>query len=204
MMAVIAASLLSDPSYGSRRQLLPSPRQSRRAIAALGAASLVFCLGLVACTTARTQPVTPIHVDAGSTARLISAYRAENGLGPVRVDSRLMRAAADYSRLMGERDRIGHKIGASLPRRVSAAGYDWGYAAENLAAGYTTVDEAMRGWKASPGHRRNLLSSYATEIGVAAVATPPGSKHRTYWALILAAPRQQRSVAGLSVLPRAE
>jgi uncharacterized protein YkwD len=80
-------------------------------------------------------------------------------------------------------------------RRVAAEGYDWGYAAENLAAGYSTLDDAMRGWKDSPGHRRNLLSGYATEIGIAAVATPKGSHHRTYWALVLAMPKPERLVA---------
>jgi uncharacterized protein YkwD len=109
----------------------------------------------------------------------------------VRVDPRLMRAAAQYARVMGERDRIGHRLGSSLPRRVSAAGYEWGAAAENLAAGYATLDAAMQGWKRSPGHRQNLLSPYATDIGVAAVATPPGSRQRNYWALILAMPKPE-------------
>ena len=55
----------------------------------------------------------------------------------------------------------------------------------------------MKGWEASPGHRENLLSRYATEIGIAAVATPAGSKHRNYWALILALPQPvgQRTLA---------
>jgi uncharacterized protein YkwD len=152
------------------------------------AALLGLGLWLSACTTSSIQPVTPIPVDAGRAARLISAYRAENRLGPVGVDSRLMHAAAEYAAVMGKRDKIGHRLGASLPKRVALAGYTWGYVAENLAAGYGSLDDAMRGWKASAGHRHNLLSRYATEIGIAAVATPPGSKHRTYWALILAAP----------------
>jgi uncharacterized protein YkwD len=142
------------------------------------------------------QPVTPIRVDAGRAAGLISAYRAQNGLGPVRVDSRLMSAAADYAQAMGERDRIDHKIGGSLPKRVAASGYDWGAVAENLAAGYSSLDDAMAGWRASGGHRQNLLNPHATEIGVAAVATPAGSKRRNYWALILATPRPDRVAAG--------
>ncbi len=106
-----------------------------------------------------------------------------------------MRVAADYARVMGEHDTIKHGIGGSLPRRVSAAGYDWGYAAENLAASFSTIEEAMQGWKNSPGHRKNLLSPYATEIGIAAVATPAGSDHRNYWALVLATPQPDRLVA---------
>jgi uncharacterized protein YkwD len=150
------------------------------------------------------RSVTPIRVDAGRAAGLISAYRAAHGLGQVRVNSRLMKVAADYARVMGERDKIGHKLGASLPRRVAAMGYDWGYLAENLAASFTTLDDAMRGWKASTGHKKNLLSPYATEIGIAAVATPPGSDHRNYWALVLAMPRPQRLVARTVILEGVE
>ncbi len=170
----------------------------------LRSALLTLCLGLAACTAVTTgalRPVTPVPVDAAQAARLISAYRSQNGLGPVHVDARLMRAAASYASVMGKRDQIGHRLGASLPGRVAAVGYDWGFVAENLAAGYATLDDAMRGWKESPGHRRNLLSPYATEIGIAAVATPAGSHYRNYWALILATPQPEHLVARL--LPRA-
>jgi uncharacterized protein YkwD len=163
----------------------------------LPAATLLIALAaLSACSTGFQQPVTPIPIDAAGAARLISAYRAENGLGPVGVDSRLVQAAARYARAMGERDRINHRIGGSLPSRVSAAGYDWGAVAENLGAGYAGLNDAITGWKRSPGHRKNLLSPYATEIGIAAVATPAGSKRRNYWALILAMPRPQPVTSG--------
>ncbi len=154
------------------------------------AAVLSLGIWLAGCTTSVVKPVTPIPVDSARTARLISAFRAENGLGPVGVDQRLMRAAASYAEVMGERDQIGHRLGASLPRRVAAVGYDWGYVAENLAASYSSLDDAMLGWKNSPGHRQNLLNPYATDIGIAAVATPAGSEHRNYWALILATPQR--------------
>jgi uncharacterized protein YkwD len=119
-------------------------------------------------------------VDASRTQALVSNYRAQNGLGPVRVESRLMQAAQAQARAMGERDRMGHRVAGPLPRRVVAAGYDWGTATENLGAGYRSLDAAMQGWKASPDHRHNLLNPDVTEIGVAAVRTPAGSDHDTY------------------------
>ena len=97
---------------------------------------------------------------------------------------------------MGERDKISHNIGGSLPKRVAAAGYDWGAVAENLGAGYSSLGDVIAGWKASSGHRANLLNPLVTEIGIAAVATPPGSKHRNYWALVLATPQPDRVAAG--------
>jgi uncharacterized protein YkwD len=185
----------------SRHRITHPGRPCRRRLAAV---LLTLCVGLGACATGGPRPVTPIHVDASRAARLISAYRAQNGLGPVRVDSRLMQVTTEYARVMGGRDTIKHGIGGSLPRRLSAVGYDWGYAAENLGASYDTLAAVMRGWKDSPGHRKNLLSPYATEIGIAAVATPAGSDHRNYWALVLAAPRAESVVAGTSILRGAQ
>ena len=167
--------------------------RSRRAILA----ALALGLGLAACSmSGGMRSVKPIGVDAGRAAGLISSYRAQNGLGRVRVNSRLMAAAADYARAMGTHDKIGHSIGGSLPKRVTAAGYDWGAAAENLGAGYSSLNDVIADWKASAGHRRVLLNPNVTEMGIAAVATPTGSKHRNYWALIMASPQPDRVAAG--------
>jgi hypothetical protein len=168
--------------------------RSRRAIIA----AIALGLGVAACSSigGSMRSVTPISVVAGRAASVISQYRSQNGLGSVRVNSRLMDAAADYARAMGTRDKIGHGIGGALPKRVAAVGYDWGAVAENLGAGYASMDDTIAGWKASAGHNKNLLNPLVTEIGIAAVATPPGSKHRNYWALILATPQPDRVAAG--------
>ena len=166
-------------------------RAGLNVIATIGAVS-----ALTACTSGPPQPVNPIAVDAGRTAALVSSYRVEHGLGRVSVDSRLMEAAARQARGMGERDRIGHRVAGALPGRLAAAGYVWGATTENLGAGYRTLDAAMQGWRGSPEHRKNLLNPHVTELGIAAFATPPGARHRTYWALILAAPPPDPVMAG--------
>jgi uncharacterized protein YkwD len=160
---------------------------------------------LSACSAFGThQPVTPIAVDAARLASLVSAYRIDNGLDPVAIDSRLMQAANSQARAMGERDRMGHRVAGSLARRVTAAGYEWGAVAENLGAGYPTLDAALAGWKASRDHRANLLNPAVTDIGIAAVATPPGSSKRSYWALVLAGPPPEPVLAGPFALPIAQ
>jgi uncharacterized protein YkwD len=162
----------------------------------------VAAILLSACSAFGTpRSVTPIAVDAGRVASLVSAYRVDNGLGAVAIDSRLMHAANSQARAMGERDRMGHRVAGSLPRRVSAAGYEWGAIAENLGAGYASLDAALAGWKASPDHRANLLNPNVTDIGVAAVATAPGASKRSYWTLILAGPRPEPVPAGPFALP---
>jgi uncharacterized protein YkwD len=40
---------------------------------------------------------------------------------------------------------------------VKRAGYNAKVAAENVGTGQASIDEVMKGWKASPGHNKNLL-----------------------------------------------
>lgn len=50
--------------------------------------------------------------------------------------------------------------------RMTAAGYNWNSAAENISAGYSTPSAAVAGWMASAGHRANILSTSYRELGV--------------------------------------
>ena len=166
-------------------------RQGAGIVAGAAILTLAGCMSFGALT-----PVTPISVDAGRTASVVSAFRAANGRGRVGIDSRLMQVAEDQARAIGGRGRISHTVAGSLARRVSNAGYDWGATAENLGAGYPDIDAAMAGWKASAGHRRNLLNRRRDRHRHRGCRYAPGSKHRNYWALVLAGPRQERLAAG--------
>jgi uncharacterized protein YkwD len=167
----------------------------RRSILNLPILGLVF--GLAGCLAGAHRIETrPIAIDRSSAREMVSAFREVNGLSPVTLSAALDEAAARQARAMAERDRIGHRVAGALPGRLAAAGYVWGATTENLGAGYRNLDAAMQGWRSSPEHRKNLLNPHVTELGVAAFATPPGAKHRTYWALILAAPPPQAAMAG--------
>ncbi len=70
---------------------------------------------------------------------------------------------------MADRDFFAHcdlDTGTSPWDRMTAAGYQWSYAGENIAAGYGTPQEAMTGWMNSSGHRANILSTNFREIGL--------------------------------------
>ena len=51
-------------------------------------------------------------------------------------------------------------------------------AAENLAAGQTTPEQAVNGWMNSPGHRANIVNADLAQLGVAVYMTDAG---RLYW-----------------------
>ena len=80
---------------------------------------------------------------------------------------------------------MSHEIGGSFSSRIRKAGIQAGSASENVAMGQASLREAMESWKASSGHRSNMLTRSATRIGLARANDAGG---RPYWALILASP----------------
>ncbi len=50
---------------------------------------------------------------------------------------------------------------------IKDAGYEYLYAGENLARGFTTAPETVAAWMASPSHRENILSKNYDEVGFA-------------------------------------
>jgi len=62
--------------------------------------------------------------------------------------------------------------------RVGSYYSGWNALAENIAAGYASPAAVMAGWMDSPGHRDNILSSSAWEIGIGYAS---GGPYGTYW-----------------------
>lgn len=89
---------------------------------------------------------------------------------------------------MAKRDYFDHTNpdGKSPFDRMSAAGYQYRSAAENIAAGYRDAEAVVQGWMNSEGHRKNIMNCGLTEIGVG-YAT--GGKYGTYWTQNFGTPR---------------
>ncbi len=160
-----------------------------------------LALALAACASDAPPPEQPsfyrsmasptAELDAAAAASMISGYRANNGLGAVMLDPTLMRLASDQARAMAARDQVDHDVKAAFAKRMQASGFDAKVAVENISAGYHTLAEAFSGWRDSPPHRANMLQKGVTRMGIAAVYTPT-SKYKVFWALILAAPDENR------------
>jgi uncharacterized protein YkwD len=104
----------------------------------------------------------------------INAVRAKGGCGPLTLNKQLMATAESHARNMAEDDFFGHrdKNGKNFPTRVRAQGYRLSLAAENIAAGQKTPEEAVQAWMNSPGHRKNVLNCKFRETGIAMVYQP--------------------------------
>ncbi|WP_344856279.1 CAP domain-containing protein [Planomonospora alba] len=102
--------------------------------------------------------------------RLTNVERRRAGCAPLRIDRRLVRSARAHSSEMALSDDFSHTSpdGTSPWERMEAAGYPDG-GAENIGRGYTSAEEAVRGWMANPGHRRNILNCALTATGVGVV-----------------------------------
>jgi uncharacterized protein YkwD len=110
---------------------------------------------------------------------LTNAERTAAGCAEVDTDERLRTAARGHSQDMADHDYFSHTglDGSSFVDRAQAAGYP-SPAGENIAMGYRTPADVMRGWMDSDGHRRNLLDCSHQDIGVGLGYDRDG---RPYW-----------------------
>lgn len=90
---------------------------------------------------------------------------------PLRWNPRLEKAALSHARDMERNDFFEHRgsDGSSIGNRADRVGYRWRAVGENIAAGYDSFQDVLLGWKDSPSHCRNLMSSSYTEMGVASI-----------------------------------
>jgi hypothetical protein len=119
---------------------------------------------------------------AETPAELISSYRLKHGEVKVVRDATLDRIAMDQARAMAAKESLSHEVLGSFTGRISPSGA--GRAAENIAYGYDSFDKTLDQWINSSEHRRNLLLSKATRVGIASAKDASGK--RTYWAMEIA------------------
>lgn len=116
-----------------------------------------------------------------------TAYPAVAALG---WNSMLFDAAAAHALDMATHDYFSHdsRDGRSFSDRITAAGYAWSAAGENIAAGYGSVEGVMAGWLESPGHCANIMGDSFTEVAVSCVRND-NAAYRFYWVMELGRPR---------------
>lgn len=112
----------------------------------------------------------------------VNALRRAAGAPPVRLCPSLTAAAQEYAVTMASTGHYGHVgVDGSQPwDRMSAHGYSWTGAAENIAGGFSRVPVVMQAWHASAGHYENLVNPSLRHVGFGR-ATVQGSPLGTYW-----------------------
>lgn len=110
---------------------------------------------------------------------LVNVERRKQNCDPVHLDSRLRTAARGHSADMATHDYFSHtgRDGSSPWDRARRAGYTQP-SGENIAYGYRTATEVMRGWMDSEGHRNNVVNCSSKAIGVGLAYNARGT---AYW-----------------------
>jgi uncharacterized protein YkwD len=94
---------------------------------------------------------------------LLNQQRALHHLPPLHASPLLDRSAQGWTDTMVSIDQFTH--GTNFAARISAAGYVWRDAGENIATGYATPRAVVRAWMASTGHCQNILNPTYRNVG---------------------------------------
>ena len=118
----------------------------------------------------------------------LNQERAAHGLPALSSSTRLVTAAHAHNLRMAQANTLSHQLPgeADLGSRVTATGYTWSTVGENVAwssvrtqAGVVALQDAM--YSETPpddGHRRNILSTTFTQVGVDVI---DDAAHRRVW-----------------------
>ncbi|TLS36121.1 CAP domain-containing protein [Pseudalkalibacillus caeni] len=108
---------------------------------------------------------------------LTNQERAKNGLPALKVDLELSKVARAKSQDMHDKNYFSHTSPTygSPFEMMKQFGIEYRSAGENIAMGQRSPEEVVNAWMNSEGHRKNILNSNYTHIGVGYV------KDGNYW-----------------------
>jgi uncharacterized protein YkwD len=108
-------------------------------------------------------------ISSGQLLSLTNRERENSGVGDLLLNDRLSQAASAKADDMFTDNYWAHNSpsGKTPWVFIRSAGYEYVYAGENLARGFTSADDVIKAWMASPDHRANMLSSNYRDVGFA-------------------------------------
>ncbi len=124
-------------------------------------------------------------------AGAINAYRLQNGLSALALNSTLGVLAQNHSRDMAANNNLSHtgSDGRTFEQRMQGSGLQYTVALENVASNNypNYLDKALEGWKNSPDHNANLLNNQVTHMGLGWAISSSGVWYITFDAARLTA-----------------
>ncbi len=109
--------------------------------------------------------------------RLVNAERAKYGLSALAKDNGATKAAHVRAKEIVKSFSHTRPNGTSCFTVAKELGISYRSAGENIAYGYSSPKQVVNGWMNSEGHRKNILSSSFTKIGVGCYS----SRGVLYW-----------------------
>jgi uncharacterized protein YkwD len=146
----------------------------------LVAAPAVSARGRGHCEHARTPIVAATHGELDrAVVCLVNRRRRGFGLPPLKPSPRLDRSAQGWTDFMVAHGDFSH--GSNFGKRLTAVGFHWSRAGENIATGFPTAASVIRAWMASAGHCRNILAPTFGDLGVGVSARGIGDAGSGTW-----------------------
>lgn len=93
-------------------------------------------------------------------------YRSLVGVSSLTLDSSLVEAASIRAKELSDSFSHTRPNGSGCFTVLSELGISYGTAGENIAAGYSSSQSVMEGWRSSSGHYQNIISSKFKKIGI--------------------------------------
>ncbi|UQD52413.1 sporulation protein [Bacillus methanolicus] len=119
-----------------------------------------------------TQTTSQVSAYEQKVVELTNKERAKYGLPALKLDVQLSKVAREKSRDMQAKGYFSHyspTYGSPFDM-MKQFGITYRSAGENIAMGQRSPEEVVQAWMNSDGHRRNILNSSFTHIGVGYVA----------------------------------
>lgn len=128
-----------------------------------------FVAGLTLAFFAFSHIALASEISKESIIDLVNKSRVENSMAALAENENLDNAAKDKMEDMIKNNYFAHTspTGVTPWSWFEKNGYDYKYAGENLALGFSSVEKEHQAWMDSPTHRKNILNPNYKEIGVA-------------------------------------
>lgn len=112
-----------------------------------------------------------IDISAQELLFITNQKRLADGELPLVLSDQLSKAAQLKAQNMFEKNYWAHNApdGTTPWVFVKNSGYEYVYAGENLARGFSSSSDVVNAWMASPSHKENMLSDRYQEVGFAIV-----------------------------------
>ena len=121
-----------------------------------------------------------LSVQEQTAGNLLNNDRARYNLSPLVIDPALCRIARIKSEDMLSNQYFAHTSPTSgdVRQMLRTFGYSFSAASENIAH-HATIEKAQAAFLSSPGHRKNILSSIYTKVGIGAAIDEKGHVYLT-------------------------
>jgi uncharacterized protein YkwD len=142
--------------------------------AVAGAKTPAKAHALTQCANANLQVTTTDRPLAeAAVVCLVNQQRVAHGLPALKVSSKLDHSAQGWTNTMVADNTFSH--GTNFSGRISAAGFKWMAAGENIASGFSTPFSVVRAWMGDVGHCQNIMRPMFDYVGTGVNATGSSS-----------------------------